>query len=127
MRLRAAPTTDPTPAAACAVPLVNPRRWIAGGIRRPALPCLRFPLFMLPMSDRITPRSAWRGRQRSFLLNADQHRRLAALLRRGTVPGREEQALHHERLAAAIDQHERQTAELRTTIMDSQAGVTETE
>jgi hypothetical protein len=37
------------------------------------------------------------------LLTADQHRRLAAMLRKATTPGHEEQALHHERLADSID------------------------
>ena len=32
-----------------------------------------------------------------MFLTADQHRRLAALLRRGTAPGRDEQVAHHER------------------------------
>ena len=37
-------------------------------------------------------------RVRTFL-TADQRRQLTALLRRGTVPSRDEQAAHHERLA----------------------------
>ena len=37
-------------------------------------------------------------RVRTFL-TADQRRQLTALLRRGTVPSRDEQAGHHERLA----------------------------
>ena len=49
--------------------------------------------------------------QRPFL-TADQHRRLAAILRRATVPGHEEQALRHEQLAEAIDRQQRQAAEL---------------
>ena len=49
--------------------------------------------------------------QRPFL-TPDQHRRLAAILRRATVPGHEEQALRHEQLAEAIDRQQRQAAEL---------------
>jgi hypothetical protein len=99
----------------------------SGGNPETGVATLAVSAFLVVMSDRTIPRSAWRGRQRAFLLNADQHRRLAALLRRGTAPSREAQALHHERLAEAIDQHERQIAELRTTITESQAGVVETE
>jgi len=47
------------------------------------------------------------------LLTADQHRRLATLLRRGTAPGRDDQAAHHERTADAIDRQQRDLAKLR--------------
>jgi hypothetical protein len=53
------------------------------------------------------------GGDRAFLLNAEQHRRLAALLRRGTAPGHDEQAAHHERLAEALEQRDRDIAKLR--------------
>jgi hypothetical protein len=62
-----------------------------------------------------SPQSDWRGRQRTFLLTADQHRRMAALLRRGTAPGREEQARHHEQLAEALDRRQQWCAEIQKT------------
>jgi hypothetical protein len=82
-----------------------------------ALPHGRLPLLLTPMSDPSSPRSrtAWRGRQRAFLLTADQHRRLAALLRRGTAPRHEEQAVHHEQLADSIDRQQRQAADMRAS------------
>jgi hypothetical protein len=45
------------------------------------------------------------------LLTADQHRRLAAVLRKATTPGHDEQALHHERLADALDRQQQEIAE----------------
>ena len=65
-----------------------------------------------PMSLRPRIDRAEGQRERTFL-TADQHRRLAALLRRGTVPDRDEQAAHHERLADAIDRQQRDLAKLR--------------
>ena len=65
-----------------------------------------------PMSLRPRIDRAEGQRERTFL-TADQHRRLAALLRRGTVPGRDEQAAHHERLADVIDRQQRDLAKLR--------------
>jgi hypothetical protein len=48
-------------------------------------------------------------RVRTFL-TADQRRQLTALLRRGTVPSRDEQAAHHERLAHALERQQRDAA-----------------
>jgi hypothetical protein len=47
---------------------------------------------------------------------------LAALLRKATAPDREKQALHHEQLAAAMDQWERDIAETRAATAEAQAG-----
>src|SRR5262245_37502784 len=57
------------------------------------------------MADPFISRSIW-PRRRASLLNAEQHRRLAALLRRGTAQQCEEQARYHEKLAAVVEQQE---------------------
>jgi hypothetical protein len=72
----------------------------------------RSPL-MAMSSSKLSPQSVWRGRQRAFLLTADQHRRMATLLRRGTAPSREEQARHHEQLAESIDRREQWYADIQ--------------
>ena len=76
-------------------------------------------VFPEPVADPSTPRSRSRGRQPGLLLNGDQHRQLAALLRKGTAPGRNERALYHEQLAATIERREREIAEMRASPPDS--------
>src|SRR3979409_2227826 len=55
--------------------------------------------------------SSPRGRQR--VPTADQHRRMASLLRLGTAPGREERARHHEQIAEEIERRAQWSADIQ--------------
>ena len=86
-------------------------------LKEPLHRTVRLSLLLNPMSLRPRIDRAEGQRERTFL-TADQHRRLAALLGRGTVPGRDEQAAHHERLAHAIERQQRDAARMRVRSPD---------